>query len=144
VSSKELEMADTGQKKRILLAKSQIDAHDRGVRYIARKLLEAGEEVIFIRYGVPEEIVQAALQEDVDVIGISFSTGTPLAVIPKVMNLLKKKGVKDKVVIVGGIIPDDIVPKLRDDGVAGIFGPGSATADIIDTIERSVSRKPSA
>ncbi len=136
-------MADTGQKKRILLAKSQIDAHDRGVRYIARKLLEAGEEVIFIRYGVPEEIVQAALQEDVDVIGISFSTGTPLAVIPKVMNLLKKKGVKDKVVIVGGIIPEDIVPKLREDGVAGIFGPGSAPADIIDTIERAVSKKPS-
>jgi methylmalonyl-CoA mutase C-terminal domain/subunit len=144
VSSKELEMADTGRKKRILLAKSQIDAHDRGVRYIARKLLEAGDEVIFIRYGVPDEIVHAALQEDVDVIGISFSTGTPLAVIPKVMNLLKKKGVKDKVVIVGGIVPDDIVPKLREHGVAGVFGPGSAPADIIDTIERAVSKKPSA
>lgn len=137
-------MADTGRKKRILLAKSQIDAHDRGVRYIARKLLEAGEEVIFIRYGVPDEIVQAALQEDVDVIGISFSTGTPLTVVPKVMSLLKEQGIRDKVVIVGGIVPDDVAPKLKEDGVAGIFGPGSAPADIIDTIERSVPKKPSA
>ncbi len=137
-------MADTERKKRILLAKSQIDAHDRGVRYIARKLVEAGEEVIFIRYGLPDEIVFAALQEDVDVIGISFSTGAPLAVIPKVMSLLREQGIKDKVVIVGGIVPDDIVPQLKEAGVTGVFGPGSDPADIIDTIERSVSKKPSA
>ncbi len=129
-------MADTKRKKRVLLAKSQIDAHDRGVRYIARKLMEAGEEVIFIRYGVPDEIVHTAMQEDVDVIGISFSTGTPLAVVPKVMDLLKKKGVTDKAVIVGGIVPDDIVPALKASGVTGVFGPGADPADIIDTIER--------
>jgi methylmalonyl-CoA mutase C-terminal domain/subunit len=143
-SSKELEMADTERKKRILLAKSQIDAHDRGIRYIARKLMEAGQEVIFIRYGVPDEIAYAALQEDVDVIGISFSTGTPLSVVPKVMDLLREQGVVDKVVIVGGIVPDDIVPELKKAGVAGVFGPGSNPADIIDIIERSVSKKPSA
>lgn len=137
-------MADTERKKRILLAKSQIDAHDRGVRYIARKLVEAGSEVILIRYGLPDEIVFAALQEDVDVIGISFSTGAPLAVIPKVMSLLREQGIKDKVVIVGGIVPDDIVPQLKEAGVTGVFGPGSDPADIIDTIERSVSKKPSA
>lgn len=143
-SSKELEMADTERKKRILLAKSQIDAHDRGIRYIARKLMEAGQEVIFIRYGLPDEIAYAALQEDVDVIGISFSTGTPLSVVPKVMDLLREQGVVDKVVIVGGIVPDDIVPELKKAGVAGVFGPGSNPADIIDIIERSVSKKPSA
>ena len=137
-------MADTEHKKRILLAKSQIDAHDRGVRYIARKLVEAGAEVIFIRYGLPDEIVYAALQEDVDVIGISFSTGTPLSVVPKVLDLLKEQGVKDKVVIVGGIVPDDIVPQLKEAGVTGVFGPGSDPVDIIDIIERSVSKKPSA
>lgn len=137
-------MADTEHKKRILLAKSQIDAHDRGVRYIARKLVEAGAEVIFIRYGLPDEIVYAALQEDVDVIGISFSTGTPLSVVPKVMDLLKEQGVKDKVVIVGGIVPDDIVPQLKEAGVAGVFGPGSDPVDIIDIIERAVLKKPSA
>ncbi|MCJ7520655.1 MAG: cobalamin-dependent protein [Dehalococcoidia bacterium] len=137
-------MADTERKKRILLAKSQIDAHDRGIRYIARKLMEAGQEVIFIRYGVPDEIAYAALQEDVDVIGISFSTGTPLSVVPKVMDLLREQGVVDKVVIVGGIVPDDIVPELKKAGVAGVFGPGSNPADIIDIIERSVSKKPSA
>ncbi len=137
-------MADTERKKRILLAKSQIDAHDRGIRYIARKLMEAGQEVIFIRYGLPDEIAYAALQEDVDVIGISFSTGTPLSVVPKVMDLLREQGVVDKVVIVGGIVPDDIVPELKKAGVAGVFGPGSNPADIIDIIERSVSKKPSA
>jgi methylmalonyl-CoA mutase C-terminal domain/subunit len=137
-------MADTERKKRILLAKSQIDAHDRGIRYIARKLMEAGQEVIFIRYGVPDEIAYAALQEDVDVIGISFSTGTPLSVVPKVMDLLREQGVVDKIVIVGGIVPDDIVPELKKAGVAGVFGPGSNPADIIDIIERSVSKKPSA
>lgn len=143
-SSKELEMADTERKKRILLAKSQIDAHDRGIRYIARKLMEAGQEVIFIRYGLPDEIAYAALQEDVDVIGISFSTGTPLSVVPKVMDLLREQGAVDKVVIVGGIVPDDIVPELKKAGVAGVFGPGSNPADIIDIIERAVSKKPSA
>ncbi|MGB2885047.1 MAG: cobalamin-dependent protein [Dehalococcoidia bacterium] len=137
-------MADTERKKRILLAKSQIDAHDRGIRYIARKLMEAGQEVIFIRYGLPDEIAYAALQEDVDVIGISFSTGTPLSVVPKVMDLLREQGVVDKVVIVGGIVPDDIVPELKKAGVAGVFGPGSNPADIIDIIGRSVSKKPSA
>ena len=142
-SSKELEMADTERKKRILLAKSQIDAHDRGIRYIARKLMEAGQEVIFIRYGVPDEIAYAALQEDVDVIGISFSTGTPLSVVPKVMDLLREQGVVDKVVIVGGIVSDDIVPELKKAGVAGVFGPGSNPADIIDIIERAVLKKPS-
>ena len=137
-------MADMEQKKRILLAKSQIDAHDRGVRYIARKLVEAGAEVIFIRYGLPDEIVYAALQEDVDVIGLSFSTGTPLTVVPKVMDLLRAQGVTDKVVIVGGIVPDDIVPELKEAGVTGVFGPGSDPADIIETIERSISMIPSA
>lgn len=137
-------MADTEQKKRILLAKSQIDAHDRGIRYIARKLMEAGQEVIFIRYGLPDEIAYAALQEDVDVIGISFSTGTPLSVVPKVMDLLREQGVVDKVVIVGGIVPDDIIPELKEAGVAGVFGPGSNPADIIDIIERAVLKKPSA
>ncbi|MGB3128201.1 MAG: cobalamin-dependent protein [Dehalococcoidia bacterium] len=137
-------MADTERKKRILLAKSQIDAHDRGIRYIARKLMEAGQEVIFIRYGLPDEIAYAALQEDVDVIGISFSTGTPLSVVPKVMDLLREQGVVDKVVIVGGIVPDDIVPELKKAGVAGVFGPGSNPADIIDIIERAVLKKPSA
>ncbi|MFC1822723.1 cobalamin B12-binding domain-containing protein [Thermodesulfobacteriota bacterium] len=137
-------MAAGGEKIRVLLAKSEIDAHDRGVRYVARKLMEAGFEVIFIRYAIPDDILTAALQEDVDVIGISFSTGTPMLVIPRVLDLLKKQELNDIAVIVGGIIPDAIVPELKDKGVTDVFGPGSDPAGIIDKIKLAVANRPSA
>ena len=137
-------MDTSGEKIRVLLAKSELDAHDRGVRYVARKLMEAGFEVIFIRYAIPDDILTAALQEDVDVIGISFSTGTPMLVIPKVLDLLKKQELSDIAVIVGGIIPDAIVPELKDKGVTDVFGPGSDPAGIIDKIKLAVANRPSA
>jgi len=133
-------MAVKGEKIRVLLAKSEIDAHDRGVRYVARKLMEAGFEVIFIRYAIPDDILTAALQEDVDVIGISFSTGTPMLVIPKVLELLKKQDIQDIAVIVGGIIPDAVVPELKGKGVTDVFGPGTDPADIIEKIKGAVAK----
>ncbi len=122
------------QKIRALLTKSIMDAHDRGVRYVAMELKDAGMEVIFTRYGVPQEIINTAAQEDVDVIGISFSSGDPKIIISEVLRLLKKKKMGNVPVIVGGVIPEDDVPELLQAGVKGVFGPGSYAKDIIATI----------
>ena len=126
---------DKNMKIRILLTKSRLDGHDRGVRYVVKKLSEAGMEVIFTRYETPEDIVQAALEEDIDVIGISFSTGSPMMVTSEVMKLAREKQLDDVPVIVGGIIPSDEIPKLQQIGVARCFGPGSSAREIIDFIE---------
>ncbi|MFH1625574.1 MAG: cobalamin-dependent protein [Pseudomonadota bacterium] len=125
---------------RVLLTKSQIDGHDRGVRYLARKLREAGMEVIFTRYRTPEEIVNSAIQEDVDVIGISFSVGGHTVVTAEVMDLMKKKGMRDTLVIVGGIIPGDDVPYLLGVGVGKTFGPGSYADDTVSYITSNVRK----
>lgn len=115
---------------RVLLAKSDQDAHDRGIRYIAEILRDAGMEVIFIRYGVCEEVARVALQEDVDVLGMGFYSSGYEHDIPLVLNALKENGKKVKF-MVGGIISKDEVPSLKEMGVDAIFGPGTPTEDVI-------------
>ena len=132
-------MTQEGKKIRVLLTKSRIDGHDRGVRYIARKLRDAGMEVIFTRYGIAEDIAQSAIQEDVDAIGISFSVGGHLLITHQVIELLQKNGTEEVPIVVGGIIPEDDVPELARMGVAGAFGPGSYADEIIRCIQDQVT-----
>lgn len=126
------------KKIKVLLTKSRLDGHDRGVRYLARKFMEAGMEVIFTRYALPKEIVSTAMEEDVDVIGISFSVGRPLGVTSEVIQLLKENNLSNILVLVGGIIPDDDVPHLLKMGVGKTFGPGSSAEDITRYITSKV------
>ncbi len=124
-----------GEKKvRVLLTKSRIDAHDRGVRYVAKELSNAGMEVIFIRYGLPDEIVRTAIQESADVIGVSCSTGGHLYVAEVIQHCLAKEDVQGIRVIFGGIIPDSDLPEMKRRGVEATFGPGSSVKEIIRTI----------
>ncbi len=127
------------RKIRVLVAKPGLDGHDRGAKVVARALRDAGFEVIYtgIRQ-TPEAIVEAAAQEDVDVIGLSILSGAHMALVPKIMRLLKERGMDDVLVLVGGIIPDEDVPKLKALGVKGVFGPGTLTQDIIDFICREL------
>lgn len=130
-----MEGKDFGQKRiRILLTKSRIDGHDRGVRYVAKELRDAGMEVIFTRYRLPEEIVMTAIQEAVDVIGVSCSTGGHLYVAERIQQEFTKVGGEEIKVIFGGIIPDLDIPKMKKKGVAAVFGPGSSIEEIIQTI----------
>ncbi len=127
------------RKIRVVIAKPGLDGHDRGAKVIARALRDAGMEVIYtgLRQS-PEQIAAAALQEDADVIGLSILTGAHMHVCPRLMELLKEKGLDDVLVLVGGIIPDVDIPKLKDMGVKGIFLPGSPMQDIIDYINGHV------
>jgi methylmalonyl-CoA mutase C-terminal domain/subunit len=121
---------------RILLTKAEQDCHDRGVRYLATKLREAGCEVIYTNFLYPEEILNTAVQEDVDVIGLSSSTLGHIPVLRYVTRGLKEEGREDILVILGGIIPDDDLEALTGLGVRGIFGPGSGAGEVIDFINR--------
>jgi methylmalonyl-CoA mutase C-terminal domain/subunit len=124
-----------GQKKiRVLLTKSRMDAHDRGIRYVAKELSNAGMEVIFTRYGLPDEIVRSAVQESVDVIGVSCSTGGHLYVAEVIQNCLEKEGLQEVKLIFGGVIPESDLPEMRNRGVAAIFGPGASVKQIIQAI----------
>jgi methylmalonyl-CoA mutase C-terminal domain/subunit len=127
---------------RVLLAKPGLDGHDRGAKVVARALRDAGMEVIYtgIRQ-TPEMIVEAAIQEDVDVIGLSILSGAHLELFPPITEGLKKKGREDVVVIAGGIIPEDDIPALQQTGVKAIFGPGTSTADIIKFIQDEMTRR---
>jgi methylmalonyl-CoA mutase, C-terminal domain len=127
------------RKIRVLVAKPGLDGHDRGAKVIARALRDAGMEVIYTGLRqTPEMIVTASLQEDVDVIGLSILSGAHNAIVPRVMDLLKQNKMDDVVVLLGGIIPDQDVEKLKTAGVAGIFQPGTAMDDIIQFIRASV------
>ncbi len=119
---------------RVLLTKSRMDAHDRGVRYVAMELSHAGMEVIFTRYRLPDEIVDTAIQEAVDVIGVSCSTGGHLFVAERIQHYLDKEEIENIKVIFGGIIPDLDIAKMKKRGVAAIFGPGSSIEEIIRVI----------
>jgi methylmalonyl-CoA mutase C-terminal domain/subunit len=119
---------------RVLLTKSRMDAHDRGIRYVAKELRNAGMEVIFTRYGLPEEIVSVAIQEAADVIGVSSSTGGHLYVAEKIRECLDREGIDDIRVIFGGIIPDLDKAKMKENGVAAIFGPGSSFEEIVQAV----------
>lgn len=125
---------------RVLVAKPGLDGHDRGAKVIARALRDAGMEVIYTGLRqTPEMIAEAALQEDVDVIGLSILSGAHMALVPRVLELLNEYGMQDVVVIVGGIVPDEDVPALKAAGVTEIFGPGALTADIVDVIHEAVA-----
>jgi len=125
---------------RVVIAKPGLDGHDRGARVIARALRDAGMEVIYIGLRqTPEQIVAAALQEDADVIGLSILSGAHMHICPRVMALLEAQGLRDVLVVVGGIIPDVDVPKLNEIGVRGIFLPGTTMQDIVDFIRKHVS-----
>ena len=128
-------MAKQG-KVRVLIAKPGLDGHDRGAKVVARALRDAGMEVIYtgIRQ-TPEMIVEAAVQEDVDVVGLSILSGAHLELLPLVTKGLKKKGIDDVLVIAGGIIPEDDVPALQQAGVKAVFGPGTPTKDIVNYIQ---------
>ena len=127
------------RKIRVVIAKPGLDGHDRGAKVIARALRDAGMEVIYTGLRqTPEQIAAAALQEDADVIGLSILSGAHMHVCPRLMELLKEKGLSDILVLVGGIIPDVDIPKLKEMGVKGIFLPGSPMQDIIDYINGHV------
>ena len=120
---------------RVVIAKPGLDGHDRGAKVIARALRDAGMEVIYTGLRqTPEQIVSAALQEDADVIGLSILSGAHMHICPRVIDLLKERGLDDVLVVVGGIIPDMDVPKLKEAGVAGVFLPGTPMQDIVDFI----------
>ncbi len=124
------------RKIRVLIAKPGLDGHDRGAKVIARTLRDAGMEVIYTGLRqTPEMIVEAANQEDVDVIGLSILSGAHLALAPRIMELLHQNEMEDVAVIIGGIIPPEDVDKLKAMGVTGVFGPGSDTGEIVRFIE---------
>ncbi len=127
------------KKIRVLVAKPGLEGHDRGAKVISRSLRDAGFEVIYTGLRrTPEEIVSSAIQEDVDVIGLSILSGAHNVLFPKVMELLKEKGAGDITVIAGGIIPDKDIPFLKKIGVAETFLPGSSTEDIVRWIQENV------
>ena len=123
------------RKLRVVIAKPGLDGHDRGAKVIARALRDAGMEVIYTGLRqTPEQIVSAALQEDADVIGLSILSGAHNHIAPRLMDLLKAKGLDDVLVVIGGIIPDLDIPKLKEIGVKGIFLPGTPMQEIVDFI----------
>jgi methylmalonyl-CoA mutase C-terminal domain/subunit len=125
------------RKIRVVIAKPGLDGHDRGAKVIARALRDAGMEVIYTGLRqTPEQIVAAALQEDADVIGLSILSGAHLHICPRVMALLKERGLDDVLVLVGGIIPDVDIPKLQQIGVRGIFLPGTPMQEIVEFIRK--------
>ncbi len=124
---------------RVLVAKPGLDGHDRGAKVVAAALRDAGMEVIYTGLRqTPEQIVAAALQEDADAIGLSILSGAHMHICPRVMELLKDKGLDDVLVVIGGIIPDVDIPKLRSVGVKGIFLPGTPMQTIIDFVAANV------
>jgi methylmalonyl-CoA mutase, C-terminal domain len=130
---------------RIIVAKPGLDGHDRGAKIIARALRDAGFEVIYTGlHQTPEMIVAAAIQEDVDAIGLSIMSGAHMTLFPAVIEILKQKSASDIVVFGGGIIPQDDVPKLQEKGVAAVFLPGSPTGAIIDWIKAHVRPRAAA
>jgi methylmalonyl-CoA mutase C-terminal domain/subunit len=132
----------TEKKIRVLVAKPGLDGHDRGAKVIARALRDAGMEVIYTGLRqTPEMIVEAAIQEDVDVIGMSILSGAHMTLFPRVMKLLAVNGLDDVLVVAGGIIPDDDVLALKDIGITGIFGPGTSTEEAVSFIKENVRRR---
>ena len=131
----------SARKIRVLVAKPGLDGHDRGAKVIARALRDAGMEVIYTGLRqTPRQIVEAAIQEDVDVIAMSILSGAHDYLFPKVMELLNEKKVEGILVIGGGIIPDEDIPALKACGIANVFGPGTSTEDIVQYIRDHVQR----
>jgi methylmalonyl-CoA mutase C-terminal domain/subunit len=124
---------------KVLIAKPGLDGHDRGAKVLARGLRDEGFEVVYTGLRqTPEMVVTAALQEDVDVVGLSILSGAHMTLVPRVCRLLRERGLDDVLVTVGGIIPDDDVPDLLETGVAGVFGPGTTIREVADFIRANV------
>jgi methylmalonyl-CoA mutase C-terminal domain/subunit len=132
----------TEKKIRVLVAKPGLDGHDRGAKVIARTLRDAGMEVIYTGLRqTPEQIVNAALQEDVDAIGLSILSGAHMHLFPRIMDLKREKKLDDVMVFAGGIIPDHDIPKLKDMGFAEIFPPGSSLEEIVTFVRNNVKKQ---
>ncbi len=127
---------------RVLIAKPGLDGHDRGAKVVARALRDAGMEVIYtgIRQ-TPEMIAEAALQEDVDVVGLSILSGAHLDLFPRIVAQLKQKQLDDVLLVCGGIIPDEDIPSLKQMGFAGAFGPGTSTQDLAQFIQTEIGKR---
>ncbi|MBM4171177.1 MAG: cobalamin B12-binding domain-containing protein [Ignavibacteria bacterium] len=131
------------QKIRVLIAKAGLDGHDRGAKVVAAALRDAGMEVIYTGLRqTPEMIVEAAIQEDVDAIGISILSGAHMTLFPKILNLMKDKNVDDILLFGGGIIPDEDLNKLKSMGVGELFTPGTTTSEIISFLKEWVEKHP--
>jgi methylmalonyl-CoA mutase C-terminal domain/subunit len=130
------------EKIRVLMAKVGLDGHDRGVKVICSALRDAGMEVIYTGlHNTPEEVVRAALQEDVDVIGVSLLSGAHQAIFPKIRRLMIEQGLDDVILLGGGIIPEEDKEELKKLGVKGLFGPGTPTSQIAECIKEEVGRR---
>ncbi len=131
-----------GERKiRVLIAKPGLDSHDRGAKVVARALRDAGMEVIYTGLRqTPEQIAETALQEDVDVIGLSILSGAHRALFPRIMKLLEQKGMTDVVVFAGGIIPEEDIAEIKELGIKEIFGPGTTTQKIIEYVRKNVPK----
>lgn len=128
------------RKIRVLIAKPGLDGHDRGAKLIARALRDAGMEVIYTGLRqTPQMITAAALQEDVDVVGMSILSGAHMTLVPRVIESLKEAGLSDVAIFVGGIIPDEDWPALKEMGVSAVYGPGTTTQQVIDAVRKLVT-----
>ena len=133
----------TERKIRVLVAKPGLDGHDRGAKIIARALRDAGMEVIYTGLRqTPEMVAEAALQEDVDVVGLSILSGAHMGLVPRVLDLLRANGQANVLVFVGGIIPDEDIPELLKAGVRRIYGPGTSTTQVIEDIHKDIPDLP--
>ena len=127
------------RKIRVVVAKPGLDGHDRGAKIVARALRDAGMEVIYTGlHQTPEQIVETAIQEDADAVGISLLSGAHMTLVPRILELLRDNGAEDVLVVLGGTIPDDDADELRKRGVAAVFGPGAPTSDIVDFLRGAV------
>jgi methylmalonyl-CoA mutase, C-terminal domain len=134
-----MDVADTAGKIRVIVAKAGLDGHDRGAKIVARALRDAGVEVIYTGlHQTPEQIVAAAIQEDVAAIGLSVLSGAHMTLFPRVLELLKEQNASDIVVFGGGIIPDEDIAALTEQGVAKLFTPGASTTDIADWVTQTL------
>jgi methylmalonyl-CoA mutase C-terminal domain/subunit len=130
------------RKIRVLVAKPGLDGHDRGAKVVAKALRDAGMEVIYTGLRqTPEMIAEAALQEDVDVVGLSILSGAHMSLAPRILELLRANGQADIQVLIGGIVPDEDIPRLREMGIRGVYGPGAKTEDIIRDIRLAVESR---
>jgi methylmalonyl-CoA mutase C-terminal domain/subunit len=130
------------RKIRVLVAKPGLDGHDRGAKVVASALRDAGMEVIYTGlHQTPEMIVEAAIQEDVDVVGLSLLSGAHMTLFPRVVGLLKEQGAGDKLVVAGGIIPVEDQARLKEAGVAAVFGPGTPTPRIVEYIQQAMASR---
>ena len=127
------------KKIRVLVAKPGLDGHDRGAKVVARALRDAGMEVVYTGLRqTPEMIAEAALQEDVDVVGLSILSGAHMALAPRIMELLKANGQTAVKVFIGGIVPDEDIPRLKELGISGVYGPGASTETIVRDIREAI------